>query len=622
MNRACALLVLAAGAMAKVSTMTAAEEALADTVVNEIPTHEWSMRAAQMQAPKEQTKPAQIEAWYINSDSATDKATCIEKQLVDAGYAPMRFSALETSQDCIAKGIEEMPKLSEGEKKEAISSWCNHKKLFEALSAAPSESEYFLVLEDTPVIHTGNMRKVLEDFLGRASELPSFSMVQLDPYGGVAQPAGFHRGRAFYRPAEDLQNANAYQGSHAMIVKKTALPHIIQLMNKRKASKLEDLFLQLPSAMALSAGVAVNPMLNKFQEFVQLPSHCQAKATKKVSFIESQAQTAEQDMWSHWPRANDTVKKSIDNTVWWVPNANKWVQGVETEELKMQEPSSSLLEVIQIGAQDENPRRAVCFRDALRARGLGQTRRMQLLEIPSACSAEVEATDYHACLARSGLEDCTITGKLDLDAFESVDWSRRLQIRDHVTKSTCAFQRTLKQVKDGSKPYVLLMNENAVLGKNIKKQIESFIETNPEDVKGKAWQAVQIDPYGREAPIDQGLGAVWTPEKPDSEDAKIADFKYLDDKEAKSRFWGMHAVLLKREAIPSILAEMQVEDGTAIGAVDRIPRHTKGWLAANLGVAYDPHMALLGDECMPSRSEHFKVARSEIPESWTVQKEA
>jgi len=277
-----------------------------------------------------------------------------------------------------------------------------------------------------------------------------------------------------------------------------------------------------------------------------------------------------------------------------------------------------------MGAHDEDPARAMCFKDSLRARGLAPEKRIALLQIPAHCTAEADAADYHACLARSGLEDCTLAGKLSLDEFKDVEWTRRLQIRDHATKATCAFQRSLKQVKEGSSPYVLLLNENAVLGKDVKKQLTSFIQDHPEDVNGKAWQAIQIDPYGRKAPIDQGLGDAWSQEKPAEDHAKIADFKYLNDDEAKSRFWGMHAVLLKREAIPTILAEMQVEDGSSIGHVDRIPRHTEGWLAANLGVAYDPHMAMLAqiDECRPSRAEHFSVARSEIPEAWTMQRDS
>jgi len=434
---------------------------------------------------------------------------------------------------------------------------------------------------------------------------------------------GFHRGRPLYQPSEDLQNANAYTGSHVMLVKKSALSQILALMNKRKASKVEDLVLQIPSSMAMSGGIAINPMINKFREHVALPKNCLAKTAAKPSFIESQVNAAElsaQDLWSLWPR--EEQEPSIAHTAWWVPNAKSWISFAEAEaNLTGTESENEALEVVQIGAHDEDPSRAVCFNDGLQARGLGQAKRMQLLQIPADCSAESDAADYQSCLARNGLEDCTVTGKLSLDDLENVDWDRRLQIRDHVTKSTCGFQRALKQMKDGESPYVLVLNENAVLGKNIKKQLTSFLEANPEDVKGKAWKAIQLDSYGREPPIDQGLGAAWSPEKPAEDDAKIADFKYLNDEEAKSRFWGMHAVLLKREAIPSILAEMQMEDGTSIGAVDRIPRHTQGWLAANLGVAYDPHMALLADECRPSRAEHFQVARSEIPESWTVQKD-
>merc|ERR1719506_2162580 len=101
-------------------------------------------------------------------------------------------------------------------------------------------------------------------------------------------------------------------------------------MNKRKASKAEDLILQLPSAMALSGGVAINPMINKFQEKLSLPGHCKAKSATKSSFIESQARAAQQDIWSLWPR--DDEKKSIDNTVWWVPNAKSWFSLEQTTE--------------------------------------------------------------------------------------------------------------------------------------------------------------------------------------------------------------------------------------------------------------------------------------------------
>jgi len=634
MAHMCTVLALAVGAMAspnlgpKMALMeSSAEEllkeaaALADTVVNEISTQEWSKSAKSMPAPDIDLSSAipEVEAWYINSDAATDRAACMETQLTEAGYAPLRFSALQTSNDCIENGIEDMPGLSKDEVDQAVSSWCNHKKLFEALSMAPSGPEHFLVFEDTPVISTHSMKKVVDDLLVHVDD--PFSLLQLDPYGGIAQPVGFHRGRPLYKPSEDLENAHAYKGSHAMLVKKSALSQIVQLMNKRKASKVEDLVLQLPNAMSVSGGVALNPMINKFQERLSLPAHCKATVTtKKSSLMQSEAGAAEQDIWSLWPR--DGAKTSIHNTAWWVPHAKSWFSLAETHEMLNNTGPSELLEVFQVGAHDEDPARAMCFKDALRARSVPPSRRMQLLQIPASCSAEIDAADYHACLTRNGLQDCTIVGKVSLDDFDhKVDWARRLQIRDHVTKSTCGFQRSLKQVGDGTAPYVLLLNENAVLGQDIKKHITSFIQANKEDVKGKAWRAIQLDPYGREAPIDQGLGAVWSQEKSADDHAKIADFHYLNDEESKSRFWGMHAVLLKREAIPTILAEMQMADGSAIGAVDRIPRHTEGWLAANLGVAYDPHMALLADECKTSRAEHFSVARSEIPERWTVQAE-
>ena len=74
MVRICALLVLAAGAMAnpKMALLeSSAEEVLANTVVNEISTHEWSMSAKNLPGPSidlEKGAP-QVEAWYIDTTS-------------------------------------------------------------------------------------------------------------------------------------------------------------------------------------------------------------------------------------------------------------------------------------------------------------------------------------------------------------------------------------------------------------------------------------------------------------------------------------------------------------------------------------------------------------------------
>jgi len=230
---------------------------------------------------------------------------------------------------------------------------------------------------------------------------------------------------------------------------------------------------------------------------------------------------------------------------------------------------------------------------------LGAPGRIELAQVSSECKQFPSAPEYQSCLDDNDMEDCTSMGQLELgDIDADVDFDRKAKIRDHVVAGACGFKRALDIVKKEGKgaPYVLLVNENSVLEQqNMKKKLLDFIEKN----KNKAWSALQIDPYGRDEPLQKG--PIWDPAK-------------ATEDEMKSRFFGLHAVLLKRDAIPSLLAQISA------GPADRIPYYTHGWLAANLGVAYDPHMALLTgmDSCSqyPSRASHFQVSRAEIPESW------
>merc|ERR1719428_1701742 len=152
-------------------------------------------------------EPPKVEAWYINNAEDVDRKECMEKQLTDAGYTPYRFSALETvsTEDfnkCIQNGIEELPQTEN--LRQVVSNWCNHQRLFEGLQKLPSDAEYFLVLEDTPVIDTKRMKAVVDDLIAEYRH-NKWSFLQLDPYGGVATPISFHRGMPVFSPSKDIQ---------------------------------------------------------------------------------------------------------------------------------------------------------------------------------------------------------------------------------------------------------------------------------------------------------------------------------------------------------------------------------------------------------------------------------
>merc|ERR1719161_1825235 len=156
------------------------------------------------------------------------------------------------------------------------------------------------------------MKKLVDDFLAHSEH--KVSLLQLDPYGGIGQPVSFHRGRPLFQPSEDLSNAKAYRGSHAMLVKKSALSQIVALMSKRKATKVDDLVLQLPSAMAMSGGIAMNPMINKFREHLAIPKHCTTATRPHSSFIESTvdaSQAGEQSESIAWEKHSSAVAPSM-----------------------------------------------------------------------------------------------------------------------------------------------------------------------------------------------------------------------------------------------------------------------------------------------------------------------
>merc|ERR1719316_176653 len=153
-------------------------------------------------------------------------------------------------------------------------------------------------------------------------------------------------------------------------------------------------------------------MVNKHQEYAPLPEFCQANEKAVSSFIQgdfTQQETADDDLWSKWPRANQ--KFSMAQTAWWTPAAKSWHTVSMAEQGQYEKISTSKdIETFQIGTADEDPGRANCMNQAFRAVGLGKPKRIELLQVSSTCSSKITASEYQACLAKTGMEDCSSAG--------------------------------------------------------------------------------------------------------------------------------------------------------------------------------------------------------------------
>lgn len=332
---------------ALLEAFSAQEEELANTIVNDISTHQWSLMVEEYgeAKPKVKGQAPKIEAWYINEGKEMDKARCIEKQLKNAGFAPLRFEAVghsnEDLAECIANGVDdELKKLSSHEQKRELRNWCSHKHLFNALSAAgdSEDVDYFLVLEDSAAVHDRNLKSMVESLIKDLSDpniakfanVKSFDFIQLDPYGGVAFPVGFYQGRPLYTPSADQVGASrgAYQGSHALLLKRSAVTKLHDWMSQSKAMHMDRVPQLVPEFISVGAGVAVNPKSPFFHTSTASRS-CQESGSK-----------SEENLFKLGP---DAVQ------AWWLPKPEP-----KQEKLKIEHNSEEKLgEVVEASLQKQ-----------------------------------------------------------------------------------------------------------------------------------------------------------------------------------------------------------------------------------------------------------------------------
>merc|ERR1719379_1173573 len=320
---------------ALLEAFSAQEAELANTVTNEISTHQWSLMAEEFGDPESKVKGdvPKIETWFLTNPKFEEKGHCMEKQLKKAGIAGNRFEVCnkedlaETSRGAVDDDIKKLP---QHEQKLAVQNWCSHTRLLNALEEASHDGkdqpDYFLILEDDAAVNDANLKPMVE-FLTKDLSDPRTAMftgvqnwdfVQLDPYGGIGFPVGFVQGRPLYKPSSDLVGASrgAYQGSHAFLIKRSALKKINKFMKDNKVTLVEKVVQHMPEFIAAGGGVAVNP---------KSPFYMASTSSKSCG-----APKKDDDLFS--AKLGPDAKKA-----WWFPRAEPKKDAHEHNEHKHEE---------------------------------------------------------------------------------------------------------------------------------------------------------------------------------------------------------------------------------------------------------------------------------------------
>lgn len=228
-----------------------------------------------------------VEVWYVNVDSAKDRAKCMDNQLKALDIVPHRFAALSKLTDDCTVGGEKRAFMSDWDEQKKqlvrndkarfsiISNWCSHKQLFSKLYNSSSEAEFFMVMEDDAVINEKKfkpkMKQFIKDYNGTHAQ--DWQMVQIDFYGSscghhrvgnvggktVFKPKNlFKQAPGFKKPLKDSEDCSQYYGGQAFLVRRSAIPSIVEDMESHATVPLDWLPAQLPRGLAWKPNIAYN----------------------------------------------------------------------------------------------------------------------------------------------------------------------------------------------------------------------------------------------------------------------------------------------------------------------------------------------------------------------------
>jgi len=255
----------------------------------------------------------EIEVWYINLKSRTDRRDCMEKQLTDMGIVPHRFEALEVKKDDIKEGGQYHDCLQAGLTKNSayidataggissgfrtkmaiIGNTCSHKRLFDQIAKSNSTAKYFIVMEDDAILNPLKFKTAVNEFVDekwgyKGKFAKDWQMIQLDFVGSSCKDhqVGRMGGKRVFKPKNIFQpgiggaDCSRYFGAQALVVQKDTLPSVVDHMNTHKVLPMDWVQGELPRGLAWRPQVARSPNNKFFAK--KLPDFC-SKSTHKSS---------------------------------------------------------------------------------------------------------------------------------------------------------------------------------------------------------------------------------------------------------------------------------------------------------------------------------------------------
>jgi len=243
-------------------------------------------------------KKGQMEVWYVNLDTSTQRKQCIEGQLKKQFIEPHRFPAVKYPttcggtkpnkncfrkefSDCMAGGINWAAVSHHGTisagagavQKGVIANWCSHKRLFDFMKKdnKTEDEKYYVILEDD-IILSPKFRLGLENFI--ATYRGNWKYIQVDPFGAEGRQVAFHNGRVTEPGKKGEKFPGDNYGMHCLVVKQSELETISNYFSTHEVIPIDWIAKDIPGMITWAGNIAQNPEGHNGFEF-QKPAFCQ-----------------------------------------------------------------------------------------------------------------------------------------------------------------------------------------------------------------------------------------------------------------------------------------------------------------------------------------------------------
>jgi len=264
-----------------------------------------------------QDKGSEILMMYVNSNSHSERKTCMESQLNQHCTPYERFPAVEMAHcpegdwmcmnhrvfnehsDCITKDVDWEAISTHGSKTTAskwqvamnvMGNWCSHYRLIkEIVTRSKKDPKFaedypaFMMLEDDVILDKEWTEEKLKDWVNNPPM--DWDIVQIDPFGDLApeDEVGNFRGKKIYKPSWK----GNYYGFHAVMIKTATAEKILKKLDSFNVVPVDWIQKWINDdpqglhSLAWDAGVTENPEKTEmYGGKLTLPDGCDASVTK------------------------------------------------------------------------------------------------------------------------------------------------------------------------------------------------------------------------------------------------------------------------------------------------------------------------------------------------------